>query len=251
MSDEVGRGRDGPSTDGREERPRRTLAERIAGAVATSDRPGATMRKWRGEFDVTQATLAEEMGVAPSVISDYEGGRRTNPGIDLVERYVEALLSVDERRGGERIRQFARVHSAGFDSDVVLDLREYPTAVSLPAVIDDLEATVLQEGPTERINGHTVIDSVAAIRRLSSEDFVRLFGQSTNRALVFTGVTRGEGTAVALRVVSPTPSAVILHGIDPGEVWEFAPELARLDGYALATTTLSIETLLDRLGSYG
>ena len=227
--------------------PRAQLAERIAGEVALSDAPGATLRKWRDEFDVAQTTLAEELDVSASVISDYESGRRENPGIGVVRRVVEGLLAIDERRGGDRVRQHARVVSAGFDRDVVYDLREYPTAVLLSRFYTSIRAETIVQGSADTIAGHTVINSVEAIKRLSSEEFYRLYGQSTNRALVFTDVTRGESPLVALRVVTPTPSAVVLHGIEDDSLWEHAPALAKADGVSLAMTNEPLESILETL----
>lgn len=227
--------------------PKRELAEKIAGEITLSDDPGATLRKWRTDFDVSQTDLATELDVSSSVISDYESGRRESPGIGVVGRLVDGLLTIDERRGGDRIRQYGRVLSAGFESDVVYDLREYATSMSLTRLYDEIDATEVAAGTTNRISGHTVIDSIKAITRLSSEEFFRLYGQSTNRALVFTGVTRGEAVAVALRVVNPTPNAVILHGIEEDDLWEHAADLARIDGYSLAVTTAPLEELLDHL----
>jgi putative transcriptional regulator len=228
---------------------RRELAEKIAGEVALSDDPGATIRKWRTEFDVSQARLADEMEVSASVVSDYESGRRASPGIGVVRRLVEGLLDIDARRGGGRIRQFGRVLSAGFDSAIVHDLREYPANLPLSRFYDAIGATeVTGDDPvTGTVAGHTVIDSIEAITRLSSEEFYRLYGQSTNRALVFTRVTRGESPLVAMRVVTPTPSAVLLHGMTPEDLWEHAPALARADGFSLAVTDLPLEEMLERL----
>lgn len=230
--------------------PRAQLAERIAGEVALSDAPGATLRKWREEFDVAQTTLAEELDVSASVISDYESGRRENPGIGVVRRVVEGLLAIDERRGGDRVRQHARVVSAGFDRDVVYDLREYPTTVPLSRFYTSIRAKTIVQGSADTIAGHTVINSVEAIKRLSSEEFYRLYGQSTNRALVFTDVTRGESPLVALRVVTPTPSAVVLHGIEDDSLWEHAPALAKADGVSLATTNEPLESILETLRGF-
>jgi putative transcriptional regulator len=230
--------------------PREELAERIAGEVTLSEEPGATLRKWREEFDVAQTTLADELDVSASVISDYESGRRENPGIGVVRRIVEGLLAVDERRGGDRVRQHARVISAGFDSDVVYDLREYSVTVSTDRLYDAIGAEEVIAGRADTVAGHTVINSVEAIKRLSSEEFYRLYGQSTNRALVFTNVTRGESPLVALRVVTPTPSAVVLHGLDNEDLWEHAPALAKADGVSLATTTKPLEELLDSLREF-
>jgi len=228
---------------------RNELAEKIAGEIALSDDPGGTIRKWRTEFDVSQTDLAAELDVSPSVVSDYESGRRESPGIGVVRRVVTALLDVDERRGGERVRQYGRVLSAGFDGDVVLDLREYPASVPLPRLYDAVDATELVRGRTDAVAGHTVIDSIEVITRLSSEEFYRLYGQSTNRALVFTNITRGESPLVAMRVVNPTPAAVVLHGIDDEAVWDHAADLARIDDFSLAVVDGPIESTIDGLGS--
>ena len=50
------------------------LAEKMAGEIALSPEPGATMRKWREEFKISQQELARHMTISPSVISDYEKG---------------------------------------------------------------------------------------------------------------------------------------------------------------------------------
>lgn len=229
--------------------PKRELAEKIAGEITLSDNPGATLRKWRTDFSISQTDLAAELEISSSVISDYESGRRESPGIGVIRRLVRGLLAIDERRGGGRIRQYGRVLSAGFESDIVYDLREYATSIPLVKLYDDIDATEITPGNTDRISGHTVINSIEAITRLSSEEFFRLYGQSTNRVLVFTGVTRGESPLVALRVVNPTPNAVILHGIDEDELWDHAADLARIDGYSLAVTNTDLDDLLEYLVS--
>ncbi|WP_135852950.1 helix-turn-helix domain-containing protein [Halorussus salinus] len=230
--------------------PRGDLAERIAGEITLSDDPGATLRKWRTDFGVSQTDLADHLDVSSSVVSDYESGRRESPGIGVVSRLVNALLDIDERRGGDRIRQYARVVSAGFESDIVNDLREYPTQVSLDRFYDAVGARELAEGDQRHVTGHTVIDSIEAITRLSSEEFYRLYGQSTSRALMFTNVTRGESPLVAMRVVNPTPNAVVLHGLDRGDLWDHAPKMARLDGFSLSVTNEPIDDVLQALREF-
>ena len=229
--------------------PRQSLAEKIAGEVTLGSDPGATLRKWRTDFGVTQTELADQLDVSSSVISDYESGRRQSPGIGVIRRMVTALLDIDEQRGGDRIRQYARVLSAGFESDVVLDLREYSTTVPLVDVYEKIGADEVVPGP-EGITGHTVINSIQAITKLSPDEFFRLYGQSTSRALVFTGVTRGESPVVAMRVVNPTPNAVVLHGLSADDLWEHAPALAKMDGFSLAVVQTPIEEMLDRLRDF-
>ena len=229
---------------------REELARRIAGEITLSEDPGATLRKWRTDFEVSQTELADRLGVSSSVVSDYESGRRENPGIGVVSRMVEALIGIDADRGGARVRQYARVLSAGFESDVVYDLREYDTALPVERVYEAMDATELVRGDRDRVSGHTVINSIQAITRLSSEEFYRLYGQSTNRVLVFTDVTRGESPLVALRVVNPTPNAVVLHGLAEAELWEHAPDLAAVDGFSLAVSNEDLDAMLEALGRF-
>ncbi|HVP16404.1 MAG TPA: hypothetical protein VMT42_03460, partial [candidate division Zixibacteria bacterium] len=79
------------------------LARRIAGEIILSSKPGATMRKWRELFAVSQMRLSDKMTVSSSVISDYESGRRPSPGTKFVRRFVWALLKIDEEKGGRFI----------------------------------------------------------------------------------------------------------------------------------------------------
>jgi putative transcriptional regulator len=226
--------------------PRQDLAEQIAGEITLSSDAGGTLRKWRTDFEVSQTDLADQLSVSSSVISDYESGRRESPGIGVIARIVEGLLDIDEARGGHHIRQYARVLSAGFSSDIVLDLKEYAATLPTGEFYEAIGGSEIVTGP-EGITGHTVIDSIQAITRLSSDEFYRLYGQSTSRALVFTNVSRGESPLVAMRVVQPTPNAVVLHGIDPDDLWEFAPDLASMDGFSLGVVPTPVEEMLDRL----
>ncbi len=75
------------------------LREKIAGDIVLATEPGRAIRKWREEFGLSQHELAEVMDVSNSVISDYESGRRKNPGTAVVKRMVDAFLEVDLANG--------------------------------------------------------------------------------------------------------------------------------------------------------
>jgi putative transcriptional regulator len=76
------------------------LAEKMAGEITLADSPGIALRKWRVLFEIPQGVLAERLGVSPSVVSDYESGRRKSPGTAVVGKIVDAILSIDEEKGG-------------------------------------------------------------------------------------------------------------------------------------------------------
>ncbi len=76
---------------------REQLREKIAGEITLSADAGKTIRKWREEFGISQQELARHLGISPSVISDYESGRRKSPGIVIIRRMVDGLIDLDER----------------------------------------------------------------------------------------------------------------------------------------------------------
>ncbi|MEM1949597.1 MAG: helix-turn-helix domain-containing protein, partial [Candidatus Caldarchaeum sp.] len=71
---------------------KRQLMNTIAGEVIFSPRPGDALKKWRLLFEESQKNLAKAMGVASSVLSDYEKNRRKSPGTEFIRKYVNALI---------------------------------------------------------------------------------------------------------------------------------------------------------------
>ncbi|HVX01869.1 MAG TPA: helix-turn-helix domain-containing protein [Nitrososphaera sp.] len=66
----------------------------IAGAVVLSDNPPQQLKFWRKKFGVKQADLAKKMAITPSVLSDYEKGRRPSPGANFIKRYLQSLYEL-------------------------------------------------------------------------------------------------------------------------------------------------------------
>ncbi len=193
---------------------RERIAKWIAGDIALSDDPGASIRRWRERFGVNQTALAKVMRVSPSVISDYESGRRKSPGVATVKRVVEAFLKVDEESGGAVSRTFSHVFGGQLPPDVVLEIREFSEPVDGKTITKAVGGKVVanKELLDQKLFGYTVIDSHKAVLGLSSDDFRRLYGLTTKRALVFTGVTTGRSPMVAVKVIGITPGMVVLHG---------------------------------------
>ena len=66
----------------------------IAGSVVLSDNPPLQLKHWRKKFGVKQADLAKRMAITPSVLSDYEKGRRPSPGANFIRRYLQSLYDL-------------------------------------------------------------------------------------------------------------------------------------------------------------
>jgi putative transcriptional regulator len=71
----------------------------IAGSVVLSDSPPQQLKYLRKRFGVKQADLARKMDITPSVLSDYEKGRRPSPGVNFIKRYLVALYELGKSNG--------------------------------------------------------------------------------------------------------------------------------------------------------
>jgi putative transcriptional regulator len=101
----------------------------------------------------------------------------------------------------------------------------------------------------KHIHGYTVIDSVRAITTLSSFDYLKIYGWSSQRALIFTGVRFGRSPMIAIRAHPLKPALVVYQ--KPEHVDELAIRLAELEGIPLIKTTLAVGDLVDRLQTLG
>lgn len=71
----------------------------IAGSVVLSDNPSQQLKYCRKKFGIKQADLARHMSLTPSVLSDYEKGRRPSPGVKFIKRYLLALYELAKSNG--------------------------------------------------------------------------------------------------------------------------------------------------------
>jgi putative transcriptional regulator len=71
----------------------------VAGSVVLSDNPSQQLKFWRKKFGIKQADLARKLSVTPSVLSDYEKGRRPSPGAKFIRRYLLALYELAKSNG--------------------------------------------------------------------------------------------------------------------------------------------------------
>ena len=217
------------------------LREKIAGEIALSDQPGKTMRKWREELRISQTDLARHMRVSPSVISDYEAGRRSSPGIKTIRRLVDSLIEIDQRSGRRLSKRFEEF------SDVIPSMRDWPVGLKAADFLRKIEGKALTHGPNVRriVNGYTVIDSIKAITTLDANDYLRIYGTTSERALLFTGVKYGRSPMIAIKAHPLKPAMVVY--VKPENIDELAVKLAELENILLARTDLEVDELIARL----
>jgi putative transcriptional regulator len=222
---------------------RNELREKIAGEIALSVDPGKTIRKWREDFGLSQQELAIQMGISPSVISDYESGRRKSPGIVIVRRIVDSLLALDDERGSPMLKKY----ELGGRSDCVVSISEFKGGMPMMDFIEAIEGrnVVPNADLSKRVHGYTVVNSIKAIVSLNSADYLKIYGWSSERALVFTDVIYGRSPMIAIRAHPLTPAMVVYH--KPENVDPLAIKLAQLEGIPLVVTEMEMGELIRRL----
>jgi putative transcriptional regulator len=131
--------------------------------------------------------------------------------------------------------------------EAILAIGEFHTPIGASAILKAVDGSVLVgDENAVKLYGYTVVDSIKTIYALSGYDFYRIFGATTERALVFTKVGMGRSPLVAIRVSQLKPRLVIIHG--PTEVDPLAIDLARREGLVLAlSNALSEQSMIGSL----
>lgn len=221
------------------------LSEKIAGEITLSPRPGKTIRKWRNIFGISQTKLASILKLSPSVISDYESGRRKSPGIQTVKKIIEAFIQIDENLGGKILHQYDSMIKK---HDGIIEIMEYPYAITVSEFIKIISGNILTSdniGFNKKVKGFTLVDSIKTIENITPIDYANLYGWTPERALIFTGIRYGRSPMIAVRVHPVKPTIVVYH--KPGAVDKLAIKLAERENIPLVITNLSLDELTKEL----
>ena len=114
------------------------LTRRMAGEIVISEKPGDTLKKWRTIFKLSQKNLASLLNVKPSVVCDFEKGRRASPGIGTVRKFVEAMVEYDKAQGGKIVSSMF----AKDNNNAVYDIREFNTGTAISKLIKDIDGEI-------------------------------------------------------------------------------------------------------------
>ena len=216
----------------------------MAGEIVVSEKPGDTLRKWREIFNLSQKGLANLLEVKPSVVCDFEKGRRASPGIGTVRKFVEAMVDYDFSHGSKVANSMVGRRT----NEAIVDIKEFTSGITINKMLETIEGEVLAGNKelTERpIYGYTMVDSLKAITTFNA--FGEMYGWSNERAVFFSGVQYGRSPMIAVRAHPVKPRMVVY--IKPKAVDLLAPKLANMERVVLVKTELSEKEIIEKLRS--
>jgi putative transcriptional regulator len=219
----------------------------IAGEIALSDDPGATMRKWREIFNISQVEFAKHLGITVSTISDYEGSRRKSPGTHVIRRFVNALFDIDLMKGGLVTQKFREKEKP---VNEYFEVHEFARSISLKDFVELIGGKVLTNADiaeTKKIYGYTLIDSIKVILDMPFSYFQNLYGNVNERVFIFTGVSTGRSPFVVVRVSPTKPSAIVLHSISPDKVDKLAMKISDRERIPMIVTNRAVDKIKESL----
>ncbi|MEE9353826.1 MAG: transcriptional regulator, partial [Candidatus Thorarchaeota archaeon] len=134
------------------------------------------------------------------------------------------------------------------DLNVVIAMNDFDIAMKAREFCNRLKCEVQSgEDLLERnLYGYTLVDVERAIKELSSEAFMKLFGATTERCLIFTNSRTGRAPLIAIKTQEFRPSLVVLHGV--GEIDALTIELSEQMRIPLAVSKIkSVDALVKEL----
>lgn len=224
------------------------LPLKIAGEITLSQNPGASLKKWREIFDITQTELADHLGVTSSTISDYESNRRESPGINVIQRFINALIEIDQGKGGWTVKRLKEDKEAERPFEIVGLSSPMESEQFVEDILDGEALTNEEKLQESKVYGSTFIDSLRAIVELPCNEFINIYGSTTERALIFTNVSMGRSPMVAVRVTELKPSLIVLHNLQ--EVDKIALKISKVEEVPLVRTILPVEEIKERINSF-
>lgn len=218
----------------------------IAGEIALSEDPGATMRKWREIFNITQVELSRYLGITVSTISDYEGNRRKSPGTHVVKRFVSALFEIDQQKGGTISQKLTEKETP---PEEFFQVHEFARGITLKDFVGLVKGKIITNPDLEdkKIYGYTLVDSLKVILEMPLTHFQSLYGNINERIFIFTGVSTGRSPMVVIRVNPIKPSAVVFHGLEQGKLDRLAIKISEKERVPIILTKMPLDKMKDEL----
>jgi len=221
----------------------------VAGDITLSKQPGAAMKKWRTIFGISQSELSKYLKISPSTVSDYEAGRRQSPGIGVIQRFVNALIEIDLKKGGVILKNLIKQKNQMTD---FFELHEFVNGVTVSEFAKLIDGTIVTNqdiSDIKQIYGYTLINSLKVILDLPFDKFQLMYGRVSERAFIFTSVSTGRSPLVVIRIAPTRPTVIVLHGLKKDSLDRLAIKISERERIPIILTQKPISEIKGVLNS--
>lgn len=221
------------------------LANKIAGELVFSADVGKSIQKWRTNLRISQRELAGRMKIGPSVVSDYESGRRKSPGARMIRKIVECMLLIDfEKRQALSLAGAMPLSESAIDENIIT-LVPFSGPKSVEEVARNTEGSIVAGEKSKKTvsDGCVVIDSLGK-ENLSFSDLRKICDSCHGKASVFTKPSDGCSVIITSKIVGIYPSCVIFYGVkDLIELSSIALSIADSEGIPVIISSIQSKDL--------
>jgi putative transcriptional regulator len=160
-----------------------TLKKEIAGEILISNNLGNTLKKWQNIFEINQKTLAKNIGISNTMLSDYQNGRRLNPNIKFIQKFINSLIENDIKHK-EKILKKLIEHKI----ELSFETKEFKKGIKIKTLENAQKIKHVNiKNNNEIIYGITYLDA-NDIPSFEIEDIQKIFGKTNKRIFYISNV---------------------------------------------------------------
>jgi putative transcriptional regulator len=195
-----------------------TLKREIAGEIIISNNLGNTLKKWQNIFEINQKTLAKNMSISNTMLSDYQNGRRTNPSIKFILNFINSLINHDIKHKEKVLKKLIEQKN-----ELIFETKEFKKGIKIKILekSEKIKQTNIKNN-NEIVYGITYID-VNDIPDFDNNDLQKIFGKTNKRIFYISNIkdiTIIQMFLNTLKIITnQNPSAIILEcNLDESEI---------------------------------
>ncbi len=230
-----------------------SLLRYIAGDIASNERYGIVMKKWRNFFNITQSRIAKEMNVKQSVISDYENNRRASPGINIIRSYVLALIKIAKKEHPKEYNELLKSLNIS-EEKASLYKGRFKNEFNNKDIMALFNATQVIAPKREYKFKEFVFFSKnisSIVTNQPSYKFLKQLRSNTNRLFIFSNVKRGQIPLITITLLSKINHTdlpkLILFQSNKFKISNLARRIAKSNNISIMITKMDNKTILDTL----
>lgn len=228
----------------------------MLGDIASNEKYGIIIKKWRELFNITQSKLARELNIKQSVISDYENNRRKSPGISFLRKYCISLIRIGKDDKNEEYNSILKMLNIK-DKKRKLIRGSFEKLKSNKELLDFFKAhqIILPKKESYFKNFLFFSDNVSSVlTSFPSYKLLKNLKSDEKTVFIFSNVKSGKIPLIILQIISKLnkmnmPKLVVFQS-EKFKITNFTKKYARKNNISIMISKLNVDKLKDLLDKY-